>query len=218
MDTFDVGFNPNREKEKKKRKIGAIIFVISLWVICGIVVFIGKGGLKKEKDPIPYDEIDFSTDDISSLEFAVDGHVFTFPITVADLEKIGYKVKDKYKKEVIPGMNGYMYYSMSASAVSDFNSEVSFSACNLTETSKRVTECGIESIFARDEHFVLCNGITLSTSYDEVIAIMGKPTKEEEGYQSKTLTYDIDGGFSIYIEYLHNNFDEMDTLMIHQKW
>lgn len=221
MDNFNMDFYQNNEEpQKNNKKIILIIGAFFLIFVTTVILLLLKGGIAnsdKKKEPIPYEKIDFSTNDISSLEFALDGHVLTFPLSVSDLESIGYNVKDKYKSETLPGMNGYMYYSLSASAESDFGSEVSFSACNLSETSKRVTDCDIDAIFADDEHFVLCNGVTIYTSYDEVIEIMGEPTEEEEGYESKTLIYDIDGGFSIYIKYWHNNFDEMETLMISQK-
>lgn len=203
------------KKMTNKQKAMLILMIFIVFVVCvGLGLLLPNMNANKKPDTIPYEEINFTTNDVSSMEFALNGQVLTFPTSVKEIESVGYILDASYQNEVLAGSNGTIYYSLSCSARSDSGSTVKFSAYNLAEESKSITDCEIETIFAKDEQFILCNGITISSSYDEVIAVMGEPTEYEEDYNSKTLTYEIGDEYSIYIKYLYGNYEEMETLML----
>ena len=203
-------------KEKKKRLLVAGAIIVAFLCLVGWVVwslYAADTGLYKP-EAIPYEEIDFTTTDYKAMEFALNGQVLTFPVTVAEVEAAGYKLDEVYRSEVLPATSGITYTTILCSATSDSGHKIKYIAYNLTEESLNVLDCGIETIYAKDESFILCNGISISSSYEEVIATMGEPTEYEEDYNSKTLTYKIDDNYSIYIKYLYGNFETMETLMI----
>ena len=166
------------------------------------------------KATIAYEEIAFTSKDISSLEFALNGQVLMFPTTVKELEGAGYTLDVPYQNEVLQGSNGTVYCAVYCSARNGEGSMIRFSACNLSKESKPIEECEIENISAEDALFILCNGVSLESSYEEVIAIMGEPDEYEEEGNAKKLTYMIADGYSIYIRYMNGNYEEMETLRL----
>lgn len=204
------------KKEKKIRVLIASGLVVALvgfvgWVVWSLATAENRN---YEPDAIPYEEIVFTSKDISSLEFALNGQVLTFPTTVKELENIGYILDPPYEKEVLQGSNGTIYYTALCSARNDSGGVVRFNAYNLSEESKTIEECEIEYITAEDALFILCNGVSIESSYDEVIAIMGEPDEYEEDGDIKKMTYEVKEGYSLYIKYTNGNFEEMDTLRL----
>lgn len=204
------------KKERKTRLLiagglGAAFVCFVGWGVWSL--YAADAGLHKP-EAIAYEEIAFTTTDFETLEFALNGQVLRFPVTVAEVEAAGYALDEVYRSEVLPATNGVTYTTIICSATSDSGCKIKYKAYNLTEESLNVLDCAIETIYAKDESFILCNGISMSSSYEEVIAAMGEPTEYEEDYNSKTLTYKIDDDYSIYIKYSQGNFETMDTLMI----
>lgn len=218
-------------KTKKKKKIRSIIvgviilifilaFAALIWIANNLETFdkmIGKA--KKDKKPVEYSEIAFTTNDMASMEFALNGKVVTFPLSVKELEQTGYTLTDD---GLIQGKSDLFYTVRNCSAeANDFDSHVSLSVANLNETDSFARDCVIQSIFAKDEHFILCNGISLSSTYDEVVAVMGKPDKLEDTGYSKTLEYFYDtpsGEMEVYINFSSGSgAEQMKTLMLFDK-
>ena len=142
----------------------------------------------------------FSTNDWKSLEFAIDGTVYTWPVSYAQIKEAGYAVDSSIESEVLEAN----YYSFSEWAYnSDDKSAFMVQFKNFTDTDKTVAECDVLGlIFYLDDYekgdyssVTLCNGITVGTTYEDVIAIMGEPTDEyvsddsEFGY--RTATYEV---------------------------
>lgn len=204
------------KKERRTRLLIASGLVAAFVCFVGWVVwslYTAENGNHKP-EAIAYEEIAFTSKDISSLEFALNGQVFTFPTTVKELEGAGYTLDAPYQNEVLEGSNGTIYYSVLCSARNGEGSMIRFSACNLSEESKPIKECEIENISAEDALFILCNGVSLESSYEEVIAIMGEPDEYEEEGNAKKLTYMIADGYSLYIRYTNGNYEEMETLRL----
>ena len=204
---------------KKERRVRLLIagglvaaFVCFVgWVIWSL--YMAENGNHKP-EAIPYEEIAFTSKDISSLEFALNGQVLTFPTTVKELEDAGYTLDVPYQNEVLQGSNGTVYCAVNCSARNGEGSMIRFSACNLSKESKPIEECEIENISAEDALFILCNGVSLESSYEEVIAIMGEPDEYEEEGNAKKLTYMIADGYLIYIRYMNGNYEVMETLQL----
>lgn len=204
------------KKEKKTRLLIASCLVVGFAGFLGWVVwslYAADSGLNQPK-AIPYEEIAFTTSDFETLEFALNGQVLTFPVTVAEVEAAGYKLDAPYQNEVLTGAGGIGYFTMLCSARNGSGSVVKFNACNLSEESKPIAECEIEYISAEDSSFILCNGISLESSYEEVIAIMGEPAEYEEDGDTRKLTYEIGEGYTLYIKYVRGDFETMDTLRL----
>lgn len=204
------------KKERRTRLLIAggivIAYVLLVLGVFGWIYMAENGNHKPEE--IAYEEIAFTSKDISSLEFALNGQVLTFPTTVKELESAGYTLDAPYQNEVLQGSNGIVYYSILCSARNGEGSMIRFSACNLSKESKPIEECEIENISAEDALFILCNGISLESSYEEVIAIMGEPDEYEEEGDAKKLTYMVADGYSLYIRYMNGNYEEMETLRL----
>ena len=142
--------------------------------------------------------IAFTTNDWKSLEFAIDGVVYTWPISYSQLKERGYSVDSDIEAETLEAN----YYSFSEWADKDGEHVFFVQFKNFTDEDKTVADCDIlafkfESTYLEDSgvSIVLCNGVTFGMSYDEVIAIMGTPTDEyvsedsESGY--RTATYEV---------------------------
>ncbi len=204
------------KKEKRTRLLIASGIVIAFVCFVGWVVwslYMAENGNHKP-EAIAYEEIAFTSKDISSLEFALNGQVLTFPTTVKEIESVGYILDAPYQNEVLQGSNGTVYYSVNCSARNGEGSMIRFSVCNLSEESKPIEECEIENISAEDALFVLCNGVSIESSYEEVIAIMGEPDEYEEEGDAKKLTYMVADGYSLYIRYAKGNYEKMETLRL----
>ncbi len=204
------------KKEKRTRLLIASGIVIAyVLLVLGVFgwIYMAENG-NHEPEAMAYEEIAFTSKDISSLEFALNGQVLTFPTTVKELESAGYTLDAPYQNEVLQGSNGIVYYSILCSARNGEGSMIRFSACNLSKESKPIEECEIENISAEDALFVLCNGVSIESSYEEVTAIMGEPDEYEEEGDAKKLTYMVADGYSLYIRYTNGNYEEMETLRL----
>ncbi len=138
----------------------------------------------------------FTTNDWKSLEFALDGKVYTWPISYAQLKADGYSVDSSIEAETLDSM----YYSFSEWAYKDGENAFFVSFKNYTDSSKVVADCDIQSVSFTSGYddvytVVLCNGITLGTSYEDVISVMGEPTdeyvSEDSEYGYRTADYDV---------------------------
>ena len=88
-----------KKKRQVKRTIREVIMVVIILGVIGFVVWFltdpeasEKVSLRKEKAPVAYADIPFTTKDVSSMEFAIAGKVMTFPCTTSDLYDAGYSM------------------------------------------------------------------------------------------------------------------------------
>ncbi len=219
-----------RKKEKKKKiaiatlmLVFVLVVVALVWIIYNPEAFLKlTGNAKKDKKVVEYSDIAFTSHDMADMEFALAGEVLTFPVTVHELEQAGYSMNSDDASRRVDGMSGMWYQTLSCSAqANEFNSRVSLSVANLEETGRFARDCVIRSISAKDAHFMLCNGISLASTYDEVISTMGEPDKYEEMGYAKELTYIYktpDGDMEVYITFNQSSGPEkMDTLMLFDK-
>ena len=140
----------------------------------------------------------FTTSDWKSLELAIDGKVYSWPITYAQLKEAGYSVDSNTEHDILESN----YYTLSSSAEKDGERAFYIRFKNYTDTDKTIAECDILG-FSFDTPWdgefnysmVLCNGITLGTSFEDVMAVMGTPTdeyvSEDSEYGYRTATYEV---------------------------
>lgn len=221
------------KKAKKKKIVSTIcvilvlVFVLAmaalLWIVNNLETFdklIGKA--KKDKKPVEYIDIEFTTHDITGMEFALGGKVLTFPCSIGELAEAGYILDKKDGSQLLNAANDMFYNELLCNAEAEnFNSRLSLYVANLDTSPTYAKDCVIKSILAKDEHFMLCNGINLESSFDDVISTMGEPDKYEDQGYSKTLEYyytTATGEVEIYITFSSGSGTEkMKTLMLTDK-
>lgn len=141
----------------------------------------------------------FSSNDWKTLEFALDGKVYTFPMTYADVVSAGFTIDDEEMNETLESN----YYTMSFIAENAEGERFYVRFKNFTDTDKEVKDCDIYGFgFEMDEYqdinpdVTLCNGVTFGMTVDEVKAIMGEPDYyyESDGdYDRKEMDYYVTG-------------------------
>ena len=94
-----------KKKRRVKRAIKEVIMIVIILGVIGFVVWFltdpeasEKVSLRKEKEPVAYADIPFTTKDVSSMEFAIAGKVMTFPCTTSDLYDAGYSMNESDAK------------------------------------------------------------------------------------------------------------------------
>lgn len=199
-------FMQDLQAKKKRRVKRAIKEVIMIVVILGVIGFVvwfltdpeasEKVSLRKEKAPVAYADIPFTTKDVSSMEFAIAGKVMTFPCTMTDLYDAGYSMNDsdakiRLGKPASLMIDGYRSYETAICKMEarDFKGEFDVLVINTSTIETVAAECPIYTIWF-DEQFMLCNGISQASTYEEILAAMGKPNEEKEISSMKELYYE----------------------------
>lgn len=144
-------------------------------------------------------EYAFSSNDWKTLEFALDGVVYTFPMTSADIEAAGFMFDEEDMNETLESN----YYTLSYTAENAQGEAFYVRFKNFTDTDKQMKDCDIygfqfETLDYRDVNpdVTLCNGVTFGMTVDEVKAIMGEPDYyyESDGdYDHKSMEYYVTG-------------------------
>lgn len=144
-------------------------------------------------------EYAFSSNDWKSLEFALDGVVYTFPMTSADIEAAGFMFDEEDMNETLESN----YYTLSYTAENAQGESFYVRFKNFTDTDKQMKDCDIygvefENLDYRDINpdVTLCNGVTFGMTVDEVKTIMGEPDYyyESDGdYDRKAMEYYVTG-------------------------
>jgi len=141
--------------------------------------------------------INFSTNDWTTLEFAWDGVVYNFPMTYQDVVDAGFTIGEEYTKETLDSYE----YTTSIFAENAAGERIYVRFKNFTEQDGRpLTDCEIYGFgFELDEYrdvnpsVTLCNGITFGMTVDEVKAIMGEPdyyySSDDPDFDRKELDY-----------------------------
>lgn len=142
----------------------------------------------------------FSSTDWKTLEFALDGVIYTFPMTWADVEAAGYQLEDEYRHEVL----GSYEYTTSFTAESESGERFNVRFKNFEEGERELQDCyvygfGFEQSQWRDVNpeVTLCNGVTFGMTVEEVKAIMGEPDyyyeSDDPDYDRKAMNYYVTG-------------------------
>ena len=71
----------------------------------------------------------------------------------------------------------------------DFKSEFDVSVINTGTKETAAVNCPIHTIWF-DEQFMLCNGLSQTSTYEEILAAMGKPDEEKKISSMKDLYYE----------------------------
>lgn len=123
-------------------------------------------------------DLAFSSTDWKTLEFALDGEVYTFPMTWQDVEAAGYQLEDKYRHDVL----GSYQYTMSFTAESETGEQFYVRFKNFAEGERELQDCYVYGFgFKQSEYndvnpeVMLCNGVTFGMTIEEVKEIMGEP-------------------------------------------
>ncbi len=167
-------------------------------------------------------DINFSTDDWKSLEFALDGKVYTWPLTLADVEGAGFKLDDDYKSETLESNR----YTTSVSVESEAGERFYIRFKNFTDKDKNLVDCDLYGFgFEVDDYYdvnpdvTLCNGVTFGMSVDEVKAIMGEPDyyyeSEDSEIDRKEMDYYVTGksyDSTIDLSFTDGKLDEIDIV------
>ena len=133
-----------KKKRQVKRTIREVIMVVIILGVIGFVVWFltdpeasEKVSLRKEKAPVAYADIPFTTKDVSSMEFAIAGKVMTFPCTTSDLYDAGYSMNESDAKIMLGKptslmIDGYKAYETAICKMEarDFKSEFDVSVIN----------------------------------------------------------------------------------------
>lgn len=194
-----------KKKRRVKRAIKEVIMVVVILGVIGFVVWFltdpeapEKVSLRKEKAPVAYADIPFTTKDVSSMEFAIAGKVMTFPCTTSDLYDAGYSMNDSDAKIMLGKptslmIGGYKAYETAICKMEarDFKGEFDVSVINTGTKETAAVNCPIQTIWF-DEQFMLCNGISQASTYEEILAAMGKPNEEKEISSMKDLYYEYE--------------------------
>ncbi|MCM1056808.1 MAG: hypothetical protein NC517_04280 [Firmicutes bacterium] len=129
------------------------------------------------------EDYDFSSDDWKTLEFALDGTVYSFPLTWADVEAMGYQLDEAYREEELKPY----YYTMVGVDVEneEAGKQIRVLFKNFAEETRKIPDCDIyriafELFSWRDVNVdvMLCNGVRFGMTPEEVIAIMGEPQND----------------------------------------
>lgn len=160
----------------------------------------GAEGDTTDKEDTPKTDYAFSTDDWKTLEFALDGEIYTFPITLADIEAAGFTIDEEYKSETLESN----MYTTSVTAENAAGERFYVRFKNFTDTDKELKDCDIYGFsFEVDDYrdvnpdVTICNGVTFGMTIDEVKALMGEPDYYYESdsteYDRKELDYYVTG-------------------------
>ena len=124
------------------------------------------------------DDYAFSSNDWRTLEFALDGKVYTFPLTWSDIEAAGFVIDEEYRHEVLETN----YYTLSVNAENEAGERISVRFKNFEEGDRELQDCYVYGIGFEQSQFrdvnpevMLCNGVTFGMTPDEVKALMGEP-------------------------------------------
>lgn len=158
--------------KNKKWKIILVSTLVFAVMVLGVYMLIVQKSEGKSQNG------EFTTDDWSSFQFAINNKVYTWPVTYSELTADGYVIEED--KEVDYD-NPEEFVSRFHTMYHKNNSDIWFSA-NFKEgtpdnhgTSDYYVEC--LSVFATNtepqDGFVLCNGVKIGMNYDEVVALMG---------------------------------------------
>lgn len=130
-----------------------------------------------KKDTVQTD-FAFSSNDWKTLEFALDGEIHTFPMTLADVEEAGFNIDEEYKSETLESN----MYTTSVVAENSEGERFYIRFKNFTDADKELKDCDIYGFnFEIDDYrdvnpdVTICNGITFGMTVDEVKALMGEP-------------------------------------------
>lgn len=142
-------------------------------------------------------DVNFSTNDWTTLEFAWDGIVYNFPMTYRDVVDAGFTIDEDYLEETLDSYE----YTTSIFAENAAGERVYVRFKNFTEEDGRpLSDCEIYGFgFELDEFMdvnpavTICNGITFGMTVDEVKAIMGEPdyyySSDDPDFDRKELDY-----------------------------
>lgn len=150
----------------------------------------------KNADTPTADDYAFSSNDWRTLEFALDGVVYTFPLTWSDIEAAGFLIDEDYRHEVLESN----YYTLSVNAETEAGERISVRFKNFTEGDRELQDCdvygiGFEVSQWRDVNpqVMICNGVTFGMTAEEVKALMGEPDyyyeSEGDDYTSIRMEY-----------------------------
>lgn len=192
-----------KKKRHVKHTIREVIMIVIILGVIGLVVWLltdpeasEKLSFRKEKEAVAYADIPFTTKDVSSMEFAIAGKVMTFPCTTTDLYDAGYSMNDRDAKIMLGQptslmIDGYKSYETAICKMEarDFKGEFDVLVINTRTVETVAAECPIYTIWF-DEQFMLCNGISQTSTYEEILAAMGKPDEEKEIGSMKDLYYE----------------------------
>lgn len=155
---------------------------------------------EKDADAPTADDYAFSSNDWKTLEFALDGVVYTFPLTWSDIEAAGFLIDEDYRHEVLESN----YYTLSVNAETEAGERISVRFKNFTEADRELQDCdvygiGFEVSQWRDVNpqVMICNGVTFGMTAEEVKALMGEPDyiyeSEGDDYTSIRMEYYVTG-------------------------
>lgn len=155
---------------------------------------------EQDADAPTADDYAFSSNDWKTLEFALDGVVYTFPLTWSDIEAAGFLIDEDYRHEVLESN----YYTLSVNAENEAGERISVRFKNFTEGDRELQDCdvygiGFEVSEWRDVNpeVMICNGVTFGMTAEEVKALMGEPDyfyeSEGDDYTSISMEYYVTG-------------------------
>lgn len=173
-------------KRKTRGLIIAVIISIILVGVIGLLYVQNNGnGDNEEVNPTTKELTDYSTTDWTSFEISIDNKVYTWPITYAQLVDDGYVLrKEDVDYEAIAEKYDSMGHTMYNEGDKTIWLSVSFKNYVLPDYNS--PDCYvynltiIKGFIENNDDFVLCNGIKLDASYEEVVSAMGY--EEEKDY------------------------------------
>lgn len=157
--------------------------------------------------------VSYSTDDWKSLEFSLNGKVYTFPLSYADFEADGYTMDDSLLNEELKSKQ---YTMTSARAKNAAGEQIRISFKNTTEQTVAIKDASVRTVVLssgsydnENTTFGLCNGIQNGDSVETVIALMGEePQDRHDGSSITSLTYKFESQDTVMKSSIKFSFNE----------
>lgn len=178
---------------------------------------------KKEKKVSEIDKTPVDYKNKDSYYFVVDGKKFTIDTKLSEItEKTGFTQDSAAIEKDVPSKNyliggGYFHNDKKRTVFSVMPINLGSEKIKTPETTVggfSITQYNYKEI---DETIEICNGITIGTSMDDVVAVFGEPTEKDmrEDYENLGIKYTYKDGAYKYFEF---EFDKQTKAVTNITW
>lgn len=178
---------------------------------------------KKEKKVSEIDKTPVDYKNKDSYYFVVDGKKFTIDTKLSEItEKTGFTQDSAAIEKDVPSKNyliggGYFHNAKKRTVFSVMPINLGSESVKTPETTVggfSITKYNYEEL---DETIEICNGITIGTSMDDVVAVFGEPTEKDmrEDYENLGIKYTYKDGAYKYFEF---EFDKQTKVVTNITW
>lgn len=182
-----------------------------------------KNDKEKEKKVSQIDKTPVDYKNKDSYYFVVDGKKFTIDTKLSEItDKTGFTQDSAAIEKDVPSKNyliggGYFHNDKKRTVFSVMPINLGSETVKTPETTIggfSITQYNYKEI---DETIEICNGITIGTSMDDVVAVFGEPTEKDmrEDYENLGIKYTYKDGSYKYFEF---EFDKETKAVTNITW